>query len=53
MLPPPLFYRLLRGLNPNAAHSCLNDNQEEGDPARIFNVAPLEVSPLFPAIQPG
>ncbi|TNN76438.1 hypothetical protein EYF80_013303 [Liparis tanakae] len=45
--------KLQRGPDPNVASSCLNDNQEEGDPARFFSVAPVEASPPSPATQPG
>ena len=46
-----LLYRSPRGLSPKVVHNSLNGNQEEGRPARIFNVALVEVSPLSP--EPG
>lgn len=48
----PLFYRLHRELNPKVAYSCMNDSQEERDPARIFSVA-LLVESLSPALETG
>ncbi|TDH13765.1 hypothetical protein EPR50_G00036280 [Perca flavescens] len=41
--------RLHRGLNPNVAYGCLDENQKEAGPARIYSVALVVVSPLSPA----